>query len=80
MTASKHPFFRTMLTEDDADSVWCPMRVAFWIGFLTLIVLVFYSVIVKSQPFDVVAFGTGAGGLLTGAGIAIFFNGRSAPK
>jgi hypothetical protein len=77
----KGSFFRTLLTEDDANQVWCPMRIAFWVAFALFVVLCLYAYVVKGQSFDPVAFGAGAGGLITGAGAGIFFNGRSsAPK
>lgn len=77
----KVPFFRTLLTEDDDNQVWCPVRIAFWIVFALFIVLCVYAYVIKAQAFDPVAFGAGAGGLITGAGAGIFFNGRSsAPR
>lgn len=75
----KQPFFRTLLTEDGANEVWCPIRIAFWIVFALFVVLCVVAYVVKGQPFDPIAFGTGAGGLITGVGAGIFFNGRSDP-
>ena len=77
----KSPFFRTLLTEDDDNQVWCPVRIAFWSAFGLFMVLCLIAYVAKGQPFDPVAFGAGAGGLITGAGAGIFFNGRSdAPR
>ena len=56
----KGSFFRTLLTEDDANQVWCPMRIAFWVAFALFVVLCLYAYVVKGQSFDPVAFSTGA--------------------
>jgi hypothetical protein len=77
----KRALWRTLLTEDDDDQVWCPVRIAFWIGFFLFLGLAVSSYIVKGQAFDPVGFGAGLGGLITGVGAGIFFNGRSeAPR
>jgi hypothetical protein len=70
---------RTILTEDDANKVWCPLRIAFGVVLLNGLVLANIAVLLKDQPFDPLAYGTAFGALLTGAGAAIFFNGRSDP-
>ena len=75
----KHPFFRTLLTEDADDQVWCPLRIAFWIAFIIFIALMIFAVVWRGAPFDPVAYSAGAGGLLVATGGAIFFNGRSDP-
>ena len=74
-------FFRTILTEDAENQVWCPLRIAFWIAFMLFIVMTIYSVVWRGAPFDPVAYSAGAGALLVATGGAIFFNGRSeAPR
>jgi len=71
----------TLVTEDDNDQVWCPVRIAFWIAFALFIALCINSYVCKGQPFDPIAFGGGVAALITGVGAGIFFNGRSeAPK
>lgn len=73
--------FRTLITEDDDDQVVCPMRIGFWISFVSLVFLAVYAVVFKGQPFDPANYGMGVGGLLVGAGAAIFFNAKGgAPK
>ena len=61
-----------MWTEDDANSVYCPVRVLAAGVVLTFIGLSIYSVI--HQPnhiFDYQSFGIGAGAVLTAAGAAV---------
>ena len=77
----KVPFFRTLLTEDDDNQVWCPVRIGFFVAFGFMHAMVAGAVFIKGQPFDTVAYGTAVAALLGGAGAGIFFNGRSdAPK
>ena len=40
---------RDLLTEDEAGQVWDPLRIAFVIGFFTLIGLQIFAVAVKGQ-------------------------------
>lgn len=63
--------FKTILTEDEADTVYDPLRIAFMLTMGMFLVLSAYSTIVLSEPFDAMSFGTGAGGLIgaTGAGL-----------
>lgn len=75
----KNPFLRTILTEDDANQVWCPLRTAFVIVLVNGLALADIAVLVKGAPFDPIAYGAAFGALLTGAGAALFFNGRSDP-
>lgn len=72
MRAGIMHFIRCLLTEDDANSIWCPVRVIGASGVLTLVGATIYLVITKGV-FDPMSFGTGigavAGSVGAGAGI-----------
>lgn len=65
-------FAKDLLTEDDANSIFCPVRVIGASGFLTLTGNSIYLAIVHNT-FDAMSFGTGvaaiAGAVGAGAGI-----------
>jgi hypothetical protein len=65
-------FIKCLLTEDDANSIWCPVRVIGASGIVTLIGLAIYTAVTKGQ-FDPMSFGTGVAGIAgaTGAGAGI---------
>lgn len=60
-------FFMDILTEDDANSVFCPVRVIGASGILTLIGMAIYVGVTKGQ-FDPMSFGTGVAGIATATG------------
>jgi len=72
MLAGAKKFFCDLLTEDDANSIFCPVRVIGAGGFLTLTGNSVYMAIAHGM-FDPMAFGTGvaaiAGAVGAGAGI-----------
>ena len=84
-------FFRTILTEDDANKVWDPIRVQFVVGsiiatlaLVVFIVLAMYSVLRQHHEFNYTDFGTGFAALLAGfgayiggTGTALFMYGKS---
>jgi hypothetical protein len=63
---------RAALTEDKADEVLDPLRVAFLIAFAVGMALQIYTVIAQGQPFDIQAFGIGMGSLLATTGAALW--------
>lgn len=65
-------FIRCLLTEDDANSIWCPVRVIGASGVLTLLGSAIYLVVTKAQ-FDPMSFGAGVGAIAgsVGAGAGI---------
>lgn len=74
----KNPFLKTLVTEDDANEVWCPIRLAFVFSFFALHGFTAIAIL-HGQPFDPVAYGAAVAALTGGAGAGIFFNGRSEP-
>lgn len=76
MERHPHPFWRTILTEDNADEVWCLVRLLILIVFVVVIGLAIFMVL-TGQPFDLPAFVQAVAVLITAAGAAIFLNGRS---
>lgn len=69
---------RDLLTEDRANQVWDPLRIAFALGFLTLLALEIAAVTVKNQPFDPLAFGTALGALIGGTGVGLWTSSKQA--
>lgn len=63
---------RQILTEDDDNEVWDPVRIGAAIGFLSLIGLEFYAVIATGKPFDAQAFGIALGSYISGTGLALW--------
>jgi hypothetical protein len=62
---------RTLITEDEADKVLDPLRIAFVIGFTTLIALQIVAVF-KGQPFDPLSFGGAMGAFIGGTGVGLW--------
>lgn len=75
----KQGFWRTILTEDNANRVWCLVRVAILV-ILFVIVAMAVRLIETRQPFDLPAFVQSLAVFIAAAGAAIFLNGRSEPK
>lgn len=71
MFAAIAKFTKDILTEDDENSVFCPVRVIGASGFLTMAGTAVYHAVAHGQ-FDAMAFGTGiaaiAGAVGVGAG------------
>lgn len=63
---------KTLLTEDEADTKYDPLRIAFAIGFVTLIGLQIFAVTVKGQPFDPLSFGGALGAFIGGTGVGLW--------
>jgi hypothetical protein len=63
---------RQCLTEDDADRVFDPLRIAFLVGFVTFIALAVYDVVILGRAFAPLAYGGGLGGYLGGTGAALW--------
>ena len=74
--ANTAAFTRSLLTEDDADKVWCPVRLLFVAGTLVYLGLAIVTVAVLKTPFDYLAFGTGFGGIMGGSGAALFMKAK----
>lgn len=72
MWAGVKKLFMDVLTEDDANSIFCPVRVIGASGILTLIGCTIYALATKGS-FDPMSFGTGVAGIAgaTGAGAGI---------
>jgi hypothetical protein len=62
---------RELFTEDDANKVFDPLRIAFGIGFCTLIGLQIFAV-VKGQHFDPFSFGSAMGAFIGGTGVGLW--------
>jgi hypothetical protein len=60
------------ITEDKADAVLDPLRIAFLIAFITGIGLQIYTVVGQNNAFDIQAFGIGVGSLLATTGAALW--------
>lgn len=60
------------ITEDKADQVLDPLRVAFLMAFCIGMVLQIYDVIALGHAFDIQAFGIGVGGLIVTTGGALW--------
>jgi hypothetical protein len=63
---------KAAFTEDKADEVLDPLRVAFLTAFAIGMVLQIYTVIGQGQAFDIQAFGIGVGSLLATTGAALW--------
>lgn len=63
-------FWRNIMTEDDANSVYCPVRIASLGGFVTHCGMQGWQTVVHGG-FDAMAFGTGTAALLAAIGGAI---------
>jgi hypothetical protein len=67
---------RTMLTEDDHNQVWDPVRVMAWGGVVMFIALTGWTVIWQSHEFHYLEFGAGLGAIITALGTANYLNAR----
>lgn len=63
---------RSAITEDKADEVVDPLRVAFLIAFGVGISLQVYTVVVQGNSFSIQDFGIGVGSLLATTGAALW--------
>lgn len=65
-------FWRDLMCEDDANSVYCPVRI-FGFGLVNTHIGATLIQVVRHGTFDAVAFGTGSAALLAavGAGIGV---------
>lgn len=59
-------------TEDDANSVFCPVRVVWMLGALVFLGLAIYGAL-QEKKFDLLDFGTGFGALMGGSGASLYF-------
>jgi hypothetical protein len=72
MFAKFSQFVRTIFTEDDANQVWCPVRVFGGVGAMSEVILTGAHAI-YNHAFDPTGFGTGFAAILAaiGAGVGI---------
>lgn len=63
---------QSAITEDRADQVLDPLRLAFLIAFGVAMLLQLYTVIVQGKEFDIQGFGIGIGGLIGTTGAALW--------
>ena len=63
---------RSALTEDKADEVLDPLRVAFLVAFTLAMALQTYTVIWQGSSFSIQDFGIGVGSLLATTGAALW--------
>lgn len=70
MMAGLAKFWRDLMTEDDANSVYCPVRV-FGTGLISTHVGATLYQTIAHGSFDAVAFGTGSAALIAAVGAAI---------
>jgi hypothetical protein len=73
----KAGFFKMLLTEDDANSIWSLPHVGLAIGIVSFVTLAAWHVIGNHAAFDPTAYGTGFGVILGGGGAGILMNGKS---
>ena len=62
-------FIKDLLCEDDANSIYCPVRVIGMSGIVTLLACTIFLVVTKGA-FDPMAFGAGVGGIAGATGAA----------
>lgn len=65
-----------MLTEDDANEVWDPVRVMAWGGVAMFMILTVYTVMWQGHEFHYLEFGGGLGAILGALGGANYLNAR----
>ena len=70
MFAELGKFWRDLMTENDAGTTYCPVRIAGLSGFVTHLGMQSWQTIVHGG-FDAVAFGTGTAALIAAIGGAI---------
>lgn len=70
MFAGLEKFARDLLTEDDAGTTWCPVRV-FGSGLIGTHIGSEVWATIHTGAFDAVAFGTGSAALIAAVGAAI---------
>lgn len=82
MTERKEGFFRSILTEDDKNRDFDPLRIAFFfvmgtsiLGFWTFIGLTAYEVVARGADFDGSDFATSLGIIMAAAGSLILQTG-----
>jgi hypothetical protein len=63
---------RAAITEDKADEVADPLRIAFLVAFAVAMGLQLYTVIVQGNAFSIQDFGIGVGSLLATTGAALW--------
>lgn len=65
-------FVRTILTEDDANRVWDPIRIGLVVAMLVYFGLTGWTVIKQGRAFDMQGFGIGFGTLTAGVGAGMY--------
>lgn len=76
-TESQNPFWKTILTEDDGNSVWSLVHVMIATGFVTFIGLAIYSVVILGHDFNPVTFGAGLGAIVALGATGIYANAKA---
>ncbi|MGA7673527.1 MAG: hypothetical protein WCA78_00600 [Rhizomicrobium sp.] len=79
LTTKGPGFFQTMITEDDANMIVCPMRIAGLLVITVFLFLVAWDVIVNGVVFAYMPFAVSAGALLPALGAALILKKRSDP-
>ncbi|MEI9885934.1 MAG: hypothetical protein WDN08_05420 [Rhizomicrobium sp.] len=69
-------FLRILLTEDDADRVWCWARVSAAIGMVAFLAFCAIDVAVNKNAFAMVQFAGGLAALIAAGGAAIKLKGN----
>jgi hypothetical protein len=67
---------KTMLTEDEDNRVWDPVRVMAWGGVVMFMVLTVFTVVWQGHEFRYLEFGAGLGAILTALGTANYLNAK----
>lgn len=65
-------FLKMISTEDDANAVFCPVRVVWLLGSLVFLGLSIYGAW-QEKKFDPQQFGVGFGSLMGGSGASLYF-------
>lgn len=73
-------FIRDWFTEDDAGEIWSLVHALAGGGVFVFFALAAWSVLVAGHAFDAQSYGLGFGGVMTGAGGAIFANSKADAK
>lgn len=70
-------FIRDWFTEDDAGQIWSLMHALAASGVVAFLGLSVFQVVLGHHPFDPQSYGLGFGGVMGGAGGAIYANSKA---
>jgi hypothetical protein len=71
---------RDLMTEDDANTTWDPLRIAFLLTVVIAQSLIVYSVVALGKDFDVQSYCIGMGTLIGVTGVGLWASSKQAPS